>query len=88
MIIEGLNKAIEERETTRADVAKALRGLSKSALYRLLAGQGNTTLGNLDELLSTLGLAVVPVEHVADQAALKKRGYLIPGKPKALSTKP
>ena len=74
MIIEALSKAIEKRETDRATVAKGLKGLSKSALYRLLAGQGNTTTGNLDELLVALGLAVVPVETI-DAVAARREGF-------------
>lgn len=75
MIIEAVNTAIQDRKTTRSDVAKNLKGLQKSALYRLLAGQGNTSLGNLEELLRALGLTVVPKSCVKHAAVLRKKGY-------------
>lgn len=82
MIIEAVNAATKQRDTTRADVAKELKGLSKSALYRLLAGQGNTTVPNLDELLEVLGLAVVPIEFVTNTPEVKRLGYKVPKNPK------
>lgn len=77
MIIEAVNAAIKDRKTTRADVADGLKGLSKSALYRVLAGQGNTAVSKLDELLASLHLAVVPIEFVTNLPEVRRRGYKV-----------
>ncbi len=75
MILNAINVRIGHLGSNRSRVAKSVRGLSKSALYRFLDGKGNTSVANIDEVLQACGLAVVPAESVRRN---KATGYQVP----------